>query len=264
MRNSLFMQSLKKAVSGPRVLSGVLTSLAALGLSACASLDSAFAPPPQQVQAAALSAWNGIKQQESLTTDPKYLDRMKRVAPRIISAAGGNPAEWEVEVFASDQLNAFALPGGKIGFYTGILDLMENDDQIAAVMGHEVAHVNFQHASKRAGRAAQTQFGLGAAQTALGVGNVANAGLWMQAFGLGVQVGNALPFSRSHESEADRVGLRYMARAGYDPEEAVRFWQKMSESKGDGAPPELLSTHPSDGTRIAQLKKEIELLKAGS
>jgi len=190
---------------------------------------------------------------------------MNRVAPKIIRAAGGNPAEWEVEVFDSDQLNAFALPGGKIGFYTGILDLMENDDQIAAVMGHEVAHVNFQHASKRAGRAAQTQFGLGAAQAALGAGNVANANLWMQALGLGAQVGNALPFSRSHETEADRVGLRYMAAAGYNPEEAVRFWQRMATAKGEGgAPPQLLSTHPSDDTRINNLKKEIELMRAGS
>lgn len=249
----------------PGLVSGVLSGLAALGLSACASLDSTFAPPPEQVQAAALSAWSGIKQQENLSTDPAYTTRMDRVATRIITAAGGNPAEWEVEVFASEQLNAFALPGGKIGFYTGILDLMENDDQIAAVMGHEVAHVNFQHASKRAGRAAQTNAWLTGAQVALGSANVGNSNMWMQALGLGAQVGNSLPFSRSHESEADRVGLRYMARAGYNPDEAVRFWQRMSEAKGAGAAPaEILSTHPSDDTRIANLKKEIELMRAGS
>ncbi len=235
-----------------------------IGIGACASLDSAFAPPAAQVQAASLSAWDGIKQQEKTSSDAKYLDRMNRVAPRIIAAAGGNPDEWEVVVFDSKQLNAFALPGGKIGFYTGIMDLMENDDQIAAVMGHEVAHVNFQHSAKRAGRAAQTQFGLSAAQSALSVGNVASAGLWMQALGLGAQVGNVLPFSRSHESEADRVGLRYMARAGYNPDEAVRFWTNMSQAKEGQAPAEFLSTHPSDATRIRALQKEIDLLKAGS
>jgi len=261
------MNSAQKCISGIKRRSGiaiaVVVGTAMVGLAGCASLDQTFAPPPAQVQAAALSAWSGIKQQEQVTNNPVYTDRMNRVAPRIIAAAGGNPAEWEVEVFQSDQLNAFALPGGKIGFYTGILDLMENDDQIAAVMGHEVAHVNYEHASKRAGRAAQTQFGLGLAGSALS--GSANANLWMSALGLGAQVGNALPFSRSHESEADKVGLRYMVRAGYNPEAAVNFWQKMSEAKGEGsAPPEFLSTHPADATRIRQLKEEIELIRAGS
>jgi len=199
-----------------------------------------------------------------VSNDPSYLSRMNRVAPRIIRAAGGDPAEWEVVVFDSEQLNAFALPGGKIGFYTGILDLMANDDQIAAVMGHEVAHVTFNHSAKRAGRAIQTQTGLSAAQIALGAGNVSNAGMWMQALGLGAQVGNALPFSRSHESEADKEGLRYMVKAGYNPDEAVKFWQRMSESKGAGAPPEFLSTHPADATRIRKLREEIELIRAGA
>ena len=247
-----------------RLISPVLAASAfCLGVAGCASLDQTFAPPPAQVQAAALSAWAGIKQKEQLTNNPAYVDRMNRVAPRIIAASGGDPSQWEVQVFQSDQLNAFALPGGKIGFYTGILDLMENDDQIAAVMGHEVAHVNYEHASKRAGRAAQTQFGLGLAGTALG--NSANANLWMTALGLGAQVGNALPFSRSHESEADKVGLRYMVRAGYNPDEAVRFWEKMSAAKGSGsAPPEFLSTHPADATRIRELKEEIRLIRSGA
>ena len=254
------IHAMKRHMGKGLLLSGIALTM----LTSCASLDSTFAPPPEQVQAAALSAWQGIKQQEQLTTDPQYVSRMQRVAPRIIAAAGGDPSQWEVQVFASDQLNAFALPGGKIGFYTGILDLMENDDQIAAVMGHEVAHVNYQHASKRAGRAAQTQAGLGVAQVALGVGNVANANMWMQALGLGAQVGNALPFSRGHESEADQIGLRYMHRAGYDIDQAVAFWEKMAEAKGPGAPAEILSTHPSDATRISNLQKEIELIRAGT
>ncbi|MEO0879653.1 MAG: M48 family metallopeptidase [Pseudomonadota bacterium] len=232
----------------------------AIGAAACASLDSAFAPPPEQVQAASLSAWQGIKNQQQISSDPRYVSRMQRVAPRVIRAAGGDPAQWEVQVFQSDQLNAFALPGGKIGFYTGILDLMENDDQIAAVMGHEVAHVKYDHAAKRAGRAAQTQFGLGLA--AAGLSGSQNANLWMQALGLGVTVGNALPFSREHELEADREGLKYMAVAGYNPNEAVRFWEKMGAANNGSAPPEFLSTHPGSGTRIQQLKEEIQRMSA--
>ncbi len=235
----------------------------ALGLVACASLDEAFAPPPAALQQAALQAWSGIKRQERPTNDPRYVSRMQRVAPRVIRAAGGDPAQWEVQVFASDQVNAFALPGGKIGFYTGILDLMDNDDQIAAVMGHEVAHVKAQHARKRAGRAAQTQFGLAAAGAAAGASGMSNPGALMQALGLGLQVGNALPFSRDHELEADRMGLRFMVAAGYDPYESVTFWRKM-EAQKSGAPPEFLSTHPSGGRRIQQLEAEIRAMRAGA
>jgi predicted Zn-dependent protease len=209
----------------------------------------------------ASSAWTDLKKQQPVTTDPKYVNRVKRVAPKIIQAAGGNPAEWEVQVFKSDQLNAFALPGGKIGIYTGILDIMDNDDQIAAVLGHEVAHVNFNHSGERYSQTAAAQTALGAGSAVAGGSQAGGAA--MQALGLGAQVGLLLPFSRKHELEADKFGVRYMARAGYNPNEAVKFWEKMSSSK-NGAPPEFLSTHPSDATRIAQLKREIALLNSGS
>ncbi len=160
-------QAAKFAKSAFRVFIGVALAATA----ACASLDSAFAPPPDQLRAGALSAWAGLKQQEQVSTDPRYTSRINRVAPRIIRAAGENPADWEVVVFDSEQLNAFALPGGKIGFYTGILDIMENDDQIAAVMGHEVAHVTEEHSLQRAGRSNQLAVlgglaSIGASQTA--------------------------------------------------------------------------------------------------
>lgn len=211
-----------------------------------------------QMAQLASSAWTDLQKQEQVTNDPRYNSRVNRVAPRIISAAGGNPAEWEVRVFQSDQLNAFALPGGKIGIYTGILDLMENDDQIAAVIGHEVAHVNFNHSGERYSQATATQAGLGVAQAA--VGGSQTGAVALQALGLGAQVGVLLPFSRKHELESDKFGVRYMHRAGYDANEAVRFWQKMASSKG-GSVPEILATHPSDATRIAALEREIALLK---
>ena len=232
-----------------------------VAVAGCASLDSAFAPSQEQLSAGALSAWSGLKSEQQVSTDPKYTSRMNRVAPKIIRAAGGNPSEWEVLVFESEQLNAFALPTGKIGFYTGILDLMENDDQIAAVMGHEVAHVELEHSMQRAGRSNQLAALGGAVSVA--AGQTANPSMWMSVFGVGANVGNALPFSRSHESEADKVGLRYMAAAGYDPVEAVRFWESMS-AQSKGAPPELLSSHPSGPTRISALKAEIEKMRAGS
>lgn len=213
-----------------------------------------------QMAQLATSAWTDLKKQEPVTNDPKYVDRMRRVAPRIITASGNNPSEWEVQVFASKELNAFALPGGKIGFYTGILDIMDNDDQIACVMGHEVAHVNYNHSGERYSQSSLAQAGLTAAQ--LAVSGSQYQSQIMGILGVGAQVGVLLPYSRRHELEADKFGLRYMHRAGYNVDEALRFWNKMSAQQ-NGAPPELLSTHPSDATRIAQLEKEIALIKQG-
>lgn len=223
----------------------------------CDTVSQAFTPSSAQMAQLGVNAWDDLKKKEQTTTDPKYVNRVQRVKNKIIPAAGGNASQWEVAVFASDDLNAFALPGNKIGFYTGILDIMDNDAQIATVMGHEVAHVNFNHAGQRYGRTAAAQAGLGVAQIALGSGQYSDDIVGV--LGVGAQYGVILPFSRQHELEADRYGLRYMKAAGYDMNEAIRFWEKMSSMKS-GAPPEILSTHPSDATRIAQLKQEIDLL----
>ncbi|MEZ5892027.1 MAG: M48 family metallopeptidase [Parvularculaceae bacterium] len=243
-----------------------LAAVAVLAAGACAYNETLgrnqllFVSSGQMAQLAS-GAWSDLKKTEKISTNSKYTSRVNRVAPKIIQAAGGNPAEWEVQVFDSKQLNAFALPGGKIGIYTGILDIMENDAQIAAVLGHEVAHVNFNHSGERYSQSTLAQAGLTAAQVATSGSQY--QGQILGVLGAGASVGVILPFSRKHELEADKFGVRYMARAGYDPNEAIRFWEKMSASK-NGAPPEFLSTHPSDATRIAQLKKEIELLKSGS
>lgn len=228
----------------------------------CETVSQAFTPSSAQMAELAGSAWTDLKSKQPTTNNPRYVSRVNRVMPKIIRAAGDNPAGWEVAVFDSDDLNAFALPGGKIGFYTGILDIMENDSQIATVMGHEVAHVKFNHSGQRYGRTAATQAGLGVAQVALGGGGQGSQ-MALGALGLGAQYGVILPFSRQHELEADKYGLRYMNIAGYDMNQALRFWEKMSSMK-DGAPPELMSTHPSDGTRIAQLRREISVLQGGA
>lgn len=214
-----------------------------------------------QMAQLASAAWTDLKKQQPVTNDPKYLNRVKRVAPRIINASNNNPADWEVQVFASKDLNAFALPGGKIGFYTGILDIMDNDDQIACVMGHEVAHVNYNHAGERYSQSTMAQAGLTVAQVAVSGSQYQNQILGV--LGAGASLGVILPYSRKHELEADKFGLRYMHRAGYNVDEAIKFWEKMSAKK-TGAPPEILSTHPSDATRIAQLQREIALIKQGA
>ena len=215
-----------------------------------------FVSQGQMAQLAA-SAWTDLKQQQRITNNPKYVNRMNRVAPRIIQAAGHNPADWEVQVFDSEQINAFALPGGRIGFYTGILDIMDNDDQIATVMGHEAAHVNFNHSGERYSQSTLAAAGLTVAQVATSDSRYQREIVGI--LGMGATLGVILPFSRKHELEADRFGVRYMHRAGYNPNQAVRFWETMSAMKS-GAPPAYLSTHPSDATRIAQLKREIALL----
>ena len=194
--------------------------------------------------------------------DARLRGYVRDIGMRLAAQSEQPQGPWTFTVLDSPVVNAFALPGGKIGFYTGILDIMENDDQIATVMGHEVAHVKFNHAGQRYGRTAATQAGLGVAQVALGGGGQTSQ-VALGALGLGAQYGVILPFSRQHELEADRYGLRYMHKAGYNVDEAVRFWEKMSAKKG-GQPPEILATHPNDATRIAQLKQEIAVLRGGA
>ncbi|NHK29117.1 M48 family metallopeptidase [Parvularcula flava] len=224
-------------------------------LTGCASVGSAFTPSSADMAQAAQPAWQEIKQKETISRSSSYNNRAQRVANNILAATGQNPSQWEVVVFQSDDLNAFALPGGKIGIYTGIMDLASTDGQLATIVGHEVAHVLQNHAGERYGQTAATQLGVGLAGAVLeGRGVQGSSGI-QQALGLGAQVGVLLPFSRENELEADRLGLQFMAQAGYDPNEAVAFWRKMQNAKaGSGAPPEFLSTHPADDRRIAQLQ----------
>jgi predicted Zn-dependent protease len=154
---------------------------------------------------------------------------------------------WEVEVFDSDDINAFALPGGNIGVFTGIFKVARNQDQLAAVIGHEVAHVTEKHSLERYNREATTQVGVVGVAVATGTGQ-AGADL----LGMAAQLGLSLPFSRADESEADTVGLRFMAAAGFDPRQSVPLWQNMKKENKLG-PPQFLSTHPSSENRIQEL-----------
>jgi predicted Zn-dependent protease len=163
---------------------------------------------------------------------------------------------WEFNLVENDQVNAWCMPGGKVVFYTGILPICKDEAGIATVMGHEIAHAIAEHGGERMSQNLIVQLGGMGLQTALQNEPELTQQLAMTAFGVGAQVGVMLPFSRLHESEADHMGLIFMAMAGYNPSESVEFWQRMA-AQGGGAPPEFLSTHPSNQTRINDLKKLI-------
>jgi predicted Zn-dependent protease len=163
--------------------------------------------------------------------------------------------EWEFNLVEDETPNAWCMPGGKVVIYTGILPITQNEAGLAVVMGHEIAHAIAQHGNERMSQGLITQTGGMVLMKALEEKPQQTQQLWMTAFGLGSQVGVMLPFSRLHESEADHLGLIFMAMAGYNPQEAKLFWQRMEEMKGGGAPPEFLSTHPADATRIEQIEK---------
>ena len=161
--------------------------------------------------------------------------------------------DWEVVVFDDPQANAFAMPGGKIGVYTGLLNVASNQHQLAAVIGHEVGHVIAQHGNERMSRSALISAGAQATSAALDAYQIESKAAIMQAFGIGAQYLGILPFSREHESESDIIGLELMAKAGFDPRESVQLWLNMSAANEGKAPPEWASTHPSSETRIKQL-----------
>jgi len=162
---------------------------------------------------------------------------------------------WEFNLVDNEMVNAWCMPGGKVVIYTGILPVTQDETGLAVVMGHEIAHAIAEHGSERMTQGMLTQLGGLALSKALEKKPKQTQTLWMSAFGIGAQVGVLLPFSRLHEKEADHLGLIFMAMAGYNPEKAVGFWQRMAKLSGGQKPPEFLSTHPSDETRINEIRK---------
>lgn len=204
-----------------------------------------------------------LKQEQVLSSDRAKVQMINKVGLRIQNAVtqflkDNGYAEvldgfaWEFILIEDPAVNAFCMPGGKVAFYTGILPYCKDENGIAVVMGHEVAHAIAQHGNERMSQAMLQQLGGVALNVALAEKPEQTQTLFNQAYGLSTQLGLLLPFSRKHESEADKLGLYFMAMAGYDPQAAPEFWQRMRQSGGQ-KPPELLSTHPSDETRIANL-----------
>jgi metalloendopeptidase OMA1, mitochondrial len=204
--------------------------------------------PESQVNEMGLAAYQEIKQESDISRDPELNEMVQRVGRRIAEVSPQPDWDWEFTVFENPEPNAFALPGGKVGVNTGLFKVAQNEAQLAAVIGHEVAHAIARHGSERMSQGLLAQ-GLGALAVGTGV-NPQVVDLAAQAATLGV----ILPYSRTQEAEADHIGLLYMAEAGYDPREAIDLWQNF-EALGGQRPPEFLSTHPAEGTRIERLQE---------
>jgi len=219
--------------------------------------------PNSQLFPTAFAQYNQVLAESNVETGTARADMIVRVGQRIAVAAERwlnangyqgylNDYKWEYNLINDKTVNAWCMPGGKIVFYTGILPIAQSETGVAAIMGHEVAHALANHGQQRMSAGLLQQAG------AIGL-NVAlqddeNIALYNQAYGIGTSVGGMLPFSRSHETEADKIGLYLMGIAGYNPSEASELWKRMKANSGGEAPPEFLSTHPSNDSRIANLK----------
>jgi len=209
--------------------------------------------PETQIDQMGLQAFDNLKKEKPISTNSRYNRLANCIAGAITKETGGN---WEVVVFEDPSPNAFALPGNKIGVHTGMIRLVDNQDQLAAVIGHEVGHVLAKHSNERASQELAVNSGLSiiqavsAPQTALG-----QTALGM--LGVGAQYGILMPYSRVHESEADTIGVDLMAKAGFDPQQSVGLWQKMERASQGQQPIEFMSTHPSHATRIQDLQQHI-------
>ena len=173
-----------------------------------------------------------------------------------------NDYRWEYKLVDSKEVNAWCMPGGKIVVYSGILPITKDDAGLATVMGHEVSHALANHGAQRMSASQLQSLGAVGVAVATGSQSAEKQQMWQQYYGIGSQVGVMLPYSRSHETEADKIGLTLMAIAGYNPDDAISFWTRMSANSNGQAPPEFLSSHPSDATRIANLKAMVPEAKA--
>ena len=244
------------------------TSVSAMGLTGCTSTTNTGAvgvdrnqlllvSSEQVQQMSAQSYAQSIQEARAkgvLDTNTAQLNRLKRIANRLVGQVGVYRPDaakwnWEVHTIKSNDLNAFVMPGGKVMFYTGIIDRLNlSDDEIAAIMGHEMAHALREHARERLSRQYATQTGIGVAASVFGLSqNQA------QLANIAGDVGISRPHSRTQESEADQIGLELMARAGFNPNAAITLWQKMQRAES-GEPPQFLSTHPNSSNRIANLQ----------
>ena len=209
--------------------------------------------PSSQMNEMGAAAYLQTKKDTPISKDKRANAYVACVANQMTRIVGG---DWEVTVFADDAANAFALPGGKIGVFTGLLEVAQTQDQLAAVVGHEIAHVLAEHSNERVSTNYIAQAGMSLAQAVAGAYGVDQQGTMMGLLGLGAQYGVILPFGRAQESEADVMGLALMAEAGFDPRQSVQLWQNMAR-QGGAQPPEFLSTHPSHSTRISDLNAGI-------
>lgn len=264
------MINTSKSNFSARLLPGLLIFFI---LAACAEVpithrQSLSLLPESQLATMSLQEYDKVLKESKLSSNQQQVEMVRRVGNKIAKSAEAFLAEagmqsevknlnWEFNLIEDDKLaNAWVMPGGKAAVYTGILKYTRDETGLAVVLGHEVAHAIARHGNERMSQGLLAQMGGVALSVALSQNSAATQNLFMQAYGAGATVGLLLPYSRLHESEADRIGLTLMARAGYDPREAIPFWQRMNE-QGGSRPPEFLSTHPAPESRIANIKKYI-------
>ena len=210
----------------------------------------------KKLAAASAAEFTNVKIEKAISTDPNHDARVQKIGERIAKVAKDDipNADWEFVVFEDNQINAFAMPGGKVAVYSGLLKIAETDDELAMVIGHEIAHVAARHSNERFSQQRMKSGLLNVLSLALsivGVGSLQNQVL-VTVVGAGADLGLMLPYSRKHESEADEIGLLYAAEAGYNPYAAITFWERV-QSEDEETPPGFLSTHPSSDTRIRKL-----------
>ena len=253
-----------------------LFACALLLLSSCGSVpvtgrNQLLLVSDSEVLASSLTQYSDYMKSAPISSDAKGKAMVTRVGKNIASAteaylkANGLTNEvqnfsWEFNLVKDKQVNAFCMPGGKIVVYEGLLKLCSSDDELAVVIGHEVAHAVAKHSNERISQQLLTQYGAQILNQALSEKSARIQQIGNTVYGLGAQYGVTLPFSRKHESEADYMGLIFMTMAGYNPSTAVTFWQKMS-ANGGASIPEFMSTHPSDATRINDIKKYLPELE---
>jgi predicted Zn-dependent protease len=220
---------------------------------------------PEDIRDFGLQTWQRILRDFPVSRDVALQKRLRLIGERVVNAARASSGDWEFVVFRGDAINAFAVPSGQVGFFEGMFAVAENDAQIATVLGHEIGHINAQHAAERIVTAFAKQVGINVVLAALKAGDVDYANEIAGLLGAGVEYGIVLPYSRRQEYEADRLGTEYMAHAGYPPEQAVEFWLRMMAiSRGRPKPLEFLSTHPSDEKRIAALREVVLTVRQSS
>ena len=221
-----------------------------------------------EMNAMAATSYKETLASSKLSTNAQQTAMVKRVGERISKGVEQYMAEknmssalsgfqWEFNLIDDPSVNAWCMPGGRVAFYTGILPVCQNEAGIAVVMGHEIAHAVANHSGERMSQQLVQQLGGVALATALREKSETTQQLALSVYGVGSQVAGILPYSRLHEFEADKLGVIFMAIAGYDPNEAPKFWERMQALSGGGAPPQFLSTHPSDANRISELKAAI-------
>lgn len=235
----------------------LLTAAISLLLSACATSPTGRTQfiymPDNQVDQMGLQAFDSMKSKNPVSRNPRYNQFAQCVTYALTRETGG---QWEVVVFEDETLNAFALPGNKIGVHTGLINLVDNQDQLAAVIGHEIGHVLSRHSNERLSQETAVSTGLAMVQ-AVTQPQTALGQTALGLLGVGAEYGVILPYSRIHETEADTIGLDLMARAGFDPRQSINLWLKMDKASQGGQPIEFMSTHPSHGTRIDNLNQNM-------